>query len=394
MGLPYYLTFSVYNSSTQEVIATNDPFLPALPPTPHRAERYTAKQYFIDGDLNILYYAVRINAPEDCIIQTALNMDTDTAESTISRLPRILVVVTVPLLLLSYIAVFFMTKHTMRSVRAMTDAAKNISSAHLTERLPVTDKGDDFDVLAKTLNDLLSRLQADFERERRFTADVSHELKTPLAVILGHANLLRRWGKSDPDRLEKSLSALIREAHSMEAIIENLLQMTRLENGRVQIHKTPIAVAEFFKQLIDSTQSYAPNVSFTESIGVPTLYTDEALLHQVCTIIISNSVKFAGETAHIELSIRPLLEAERLPDAPASESACIISISDNGPGIAQDILPHIFERFYRGDAAHTRGAGGAGLGLSIAASIMQALGGSIRAENNNEKGACIMLRLP
>ena len=392
--LPYYITFSVYQSGTQEVIATNDPFLPMLPVTPRRAERYTAKQYFIDGDLNILYYAVPVHAGGDYVIQTALNMDSDTSESIISGVPSILAVVTVPLLLLSYIAVFFMTKHTMRSVRAMTDAAKNISGSNLTDRLPVTDRGDDFDVLAKTLNDLLSRLQTDFERERRFTADVSHELKTPLAVILGHANLLRRWGKHEPDRLEKSLSALIREAHSMEAIIENLLQMTRLENGHIRIHKTPVPVAEFFTRLIDSTQSYAPNVSFTESIGVPTLYTDEALLHQVCTIIISNSVKFAGETAHIELSIRPLLEAERLPDAPASESACIISISDNGSGIAQDILPHIFERFYRGDAAHTRGAGGAGLGLSIAASIMQALGGSIRAENNNEKGACIMLQLP
>ena len=392
--LPYYITFSVYQSGSQEVIATNDPFLPILPVTPRRAERYTAKQYFIDGDLNILYYAVPVHAGGDYVIQTALNMDSDTAESIISGVPSILAVVTVPLLLLSYIAVFFMTKHTMRSVRAMTDAAKNISGSNLTDRLPVTDRGDDFDVLAKTLNDLLSRLQTDFERERRFTADVSHELKTPLAVILGHANLLRRWGKHDPDRLEKSLSALIREAHSMEAIIENLLQMTRLENGHIRIHKTPVPVAEFFTRLIDSTQSYAPNVSFTESIGMPNLYTDEALLHQVCTIIISNSVKFAGEYVHIELSIRPLLEAERLPDASASESACIISISDNGPGIAQDILPHIFDRFYRGDAAHTRGAGGAGLGLSIAASIMQALGGSIRAENNNGKGACIMLHLP
>ena len=394
VDLPYYITFSVYKGGTQEAIATNDPFLPALPITPRGAERYTAKQYFIDGDLNILYYAVHIDVPEDYVIQTALNMDTDTAESIIAGLPNILAAVTVPLLILSYIAVFFMTKRTMRSVRAMTDAAQKISGSNLTERLPVTDRGDDFDVLAKTFNDLLSRLQADFERERRFTADVSHELKTPLAVILGHANLLRRWGKHDPDRLEKSLSALIREAHSMEAIIGNLLQMTRLENGRVPLDKTSVAAAEFFNRLIDGTHSYAPYVSFTEHIEVPALYTDEELLYQACTAVISNSVKFAGENAHIELSIRPVLEADSLPDTSAAESACIISISDNGPGFGEDMLPHIFERFYRGDAAHTRGAGGAGLGLSIAASIMYTLGGSIRAENNQGKGACIILQLP
>ena len=125
-----------------------------------------------------------------------------------------------------------------------------------------------------------------------------------------------------------------------------------------------------------------------------TISTDEELLYQVCTIVISNSIKFAGETAHIELAIRPVLKMDSFPDAPAPESACSISITDNGPGIEQEVLPHIFERFYRGDAAHTRGAGGAGLGLSIAASIMQTLGGSMSAENNQDTGACIILRLP
>lgn len=392
--LPYYLTFSVYKSGSQEVIATNDPFLPLLPLTPHGAKRYTAQHYFIDGDLNILYYAELVHAEHDYGIQTALNMDSDTAESIISGLPNILAALTVPLLFVSYIAVFFMTKRTMRSVRTITDAAKKISGSNLTERLPVTGKGDEFDALAKTFNDLLSRLQTDFERERRFTADVSHELKTPLAVILGHANLLRRWGKNDPAQLEKSLSALIREAHSMEAIIKNLLQITRLENGQIQIHKTAIDAAQFFRRLIDSTQSYAPNANFTEHIGMATISTDEELLYQVCTIVISNSIKFAGETAHIELAIRPVLKMDSFPDAPAPESACSISITDNGPGIEQEVLPHIFERFYRGDAAHTRGAGGAGIGLSIAASIMQTLGGSMSAENNQDTGACIILRLP
>ena len=392
--LPYYLTFSVYKSGSQEVIATNDPFLPLLPLTPHGAKRYTAQHYFIDGDLNILYYAELVHAEHDYGIQTALNMDSDTAESIISGLPNILAALTVPLLFVSYIAVFFMTKRTMRSVRTITDAAKKISGSNLTERLPVTGKGDEFDALAKTFNDLLSRLQTDFERERRFTADVSHELKTPLAVILGHANLLRRWGKNDPAQLEKSLSALIREAHSMEAIIKNLLQITRLENGQIQIHKTAIDAAQFFRRLIGSTQSYAPNANFTKHIGMATISTDEELLYQVCTIVISNSIKFAGETAHIELAIRPVLKMDSFPDAPAPESACSISITDNGPGIEQEVLPHIFERFYRGDAAHTRGAGGAGLGLSIAASIMQTLGGSMSAENNQDTGACIILRLP
>ena len=165
--LSYYITFAVYKSGTQEIIATNDPFLPVLPVTAKRAERYTAKNYFIDGDLNILYYAVGFGKGNEYVVQTALNMDSDTAESIVSDVAYILALLSLPLLVITYFAAFFIAKRTMKNVRSMTEAAKNISASKLGERLPVTQKGDDFDELAKTFNDLLSRLQADFERERR-----------------------------------------------------------------------------------------------------------------------------------------------------------------------------------------------------------------------------------
>ena len=382
--LPYYITFTIYESATKAITATNDPFLPALPVTLNRAERYTAKQYFSDGDLNILYYAAPADAVDGYVIQTALNMDTDTAEAILSGLPRMLALIGIPLLFISYGAAFFISDRTMRVVRMMTQAAQKIGVSNLGERLPVTDKGDDFDELAKTFNGLLSRLQTDFARERQFTADVSHELKTPLAVILGHANLLRRWGKDDPDRLEHSLSALIREAHSMQSIIENLLRIARFENGSIAIKPAPLSIPALFERLMDDTQVYAPYVSFDMHIEVQTVHTDAELLHHACTIIISNSVKFAGHHAHLMLSA----------EYDSKSSFYIISIADNGPGIGEAALPHIFERFYREDAAHVRSAGGAGLGLSIVKSIMHALGGSVSAESGEGKGTVIVLQLP
>lgn len=382
--LPYYITFAVYKSGTQEIIATNDPFLPVLPVTAKRAERYTAKNYFIDGDLNILYYAVAFGRGNEYVVQTALNMDSDTAESIVSDVPYILALLSLPLLVITYFAAFFIAKRTMKNVRSMTEAAKNISASKLGERLPVTEKGDDFDELAKTFNDLLSRLQADFERERRFTADVSHELKTPLAVMLGHANLLRRWGKDDPEQLEKSLSALIREVHSMESIVANLLRLSQLENARAEFHASAVDVHALFERLIGDTKAYAPEADFSVQAGVKTVYADEELLYQACTIVISNSIKFAGKKVHIRLS--------------AEESVlrgfCDIAIVDDGPGIESEKLPHIFERFYRGDESHTRSAGGAGLGLSIVKSIMGELGGSARAESTAGEGTLIVLRVP
>lgn len=315
--------------------------------TSKNPERYTAKNYFSDGDLNILYYAQYSDVSGGIIVQTALNMDSDTAESIISDMPYILIAVSFPLLLISYIAAFFISERTMKIVRSMTEAVKKISVSNLGEILPVTDTKDDFDILAKTFNDLLFRLQADFERERKFTADVSHELKTPLAVMLRHANLLRRWGKNNPEQLEKSVSAL-------------------------------------FERLMENTKIYAPAVTFCTKIGVTTVYADRGLLCQACTAIISNSVRFAGKSPHIELSAVQS----------AKPDFCEISIADNGPGIAPESLPHIFDRFFRADEAHTRETGGAGLGLSIVKSIADALGGSVRTQNSAESGAIIVLSIP
>ena len=382
--LPYYITFAVYKSGTQEIIATNDPFLPVLPVTAKRAERYTAKNYFIDGDLNILYYAVAFGRGNEYVVQTALNMDSDTAESIVSDVAYILALLSLPLLVITYFAAFFIAKRTMKNVRSMTEAAKSISTSKLGERLPVTEKGDDFDELAKTFNDLLSRLQADFERERRFTADVSHELKTPLAVMLGHANLLRRWGKDNPEQLEKSLSALIREVHSMESIVANLLRLSQLENARAEFHASAVDVHALFERLIGDTKAYAPEADFSVQAGVKTVYADEELLYQACTIVISNSIKFAGKKVHIRLSA----------EQSVLSGFCDIAIVDDGPGIESEKLPHIFERFYRSDESHTRSAGGAGLGLSIVKSIMGALGGSARAESTAGEGTLIVLRVP
>jgi len=120
-------------------------------------------------------------------------------------------------------------------------------------------------------------------------------LKTPIAVMLGHANLLRRWGKNDPAQLEKSLSSLIREAHSMEAIVGNLLEISRFENGRITLHAKLIDIPSLFEHLAENTKAYAPEASFEKHIGVQKVYADEELLYEACTIVISNSIKFAGK---------------------------------------------------------------------------------------------------
>ena len=138
-----------------------------------------------------------------------------------------------------------------------------------------------------------------------------------------------------------------------------------------------------FRRLSEEVKSYSPNSELTFSCGEISLFTDEEMLHQVLTVLISNSVKFADKKCIVEL------RAEK-----SSDGKIIIEEEDNGPGLKEKDLPHIFQRFYRGDESHTRKVGGSGLGLSIAQTLVTALGGTISAKNASTYGAVFTIALP
>lgn len=383
--LPYYLTYIVYNEE-EEFIEGNDPYLPHLPVTPSKPRSYFEKNFYLDGDLNILYFAKKARIQNEVLtIMVATNLDTDSSSKFKTEIPKAILLGIMPLLLICFIVSIFMTRRTMSPVVKMTDSANKISSTNLDTLLPVSKKGNELDELAETFNDLFTRLKNDFDRERQFTSDVSHELKTPVAVILGQANLLRRWGKDDPAQLEKSLGTIINETKSMEAIINNLLQMSRLESGRVQPQITTVDVKDLFDRLKDETLSVKPETIINYDQTINTMVPgDIELLHQVFTVIVSNSLKFAPSPATLTFSCKQ------------NNSTTIIELEDNGQGFGEENIPHVFERFYRGDAAHTRSAGGSGLGLSIAKTIIESMNGKISAHNatHTPSGAMVRIELP
>jgi signal transduction histidine kinase len=432
-NVPYYLTFTVYNPQSKKIIATNDPFIPVLPVTGGKTKRWTQEEYYTDGDLNLLYCAKIVNPNISLAVQTAINMDQDTAGQLLSYLPRTLAFFFLPLLVLSYAAAFLIARQTLKPVSRITKSAQNISSANLDATLPVTKRGDELDMLAFTFNSLFAKLKIDFDRERSFTGNVSHELKTPIGVILGHANLIRRWGRNDPAQMEESLGALISEAHSMENVVANLLQLSRLESGTVKPKSTRVELAPLFARLEKDTHCWASDALFELKLpdmqcddaqvrgktrcitdtcetgaDVICVLSDEELLYQVFTIIVSNSIKFSPHPAQLKIAVEVITNSARQNkcaiSALHSGSAVRITFTDNGSGIAPDVLPHVFERFYRGDESHNRKNGGAGLGLSIAKEIMSVMDGVIEASslgnessadgNGAEHGAVIALTLP
>ncbi len=382
--LPYYHTYIAYDVDSEEILATNDPFLPLLKETGGKAVHHFEKDYFYDGDLDILYYAAahKING-KNVVIGVSENIENDTFTRLFPQLPSALLLMALPVLLISFLFSLLLTKNTIKPVVKITKAAKTMGTENLDGQLPLTGRGDEIDQLSLTFNDLFARIKADFDRERQFSSDVSHELNTPLTVISGQAGLLLRWGKDNPEQLEKSLNAIKDEAKSMNAIIENLLQISRIESGRIKPQLCEVDVGSLFARVESEFAAVAEEAKFeVDCQETLTLETDPEMLHQILTVLVSNSVKFAGGKCTVRMS------------AVAGEDGRImICESDDGPGISEEALPHVFERFYRGDEAHTRSAGGSGLGLAIAKTLCDALGAEITAANVEPHGALFTLTL-
>ena len=375
--LPYYITYLIYDSDDFKILATNDPFLPFLEDSHGKAKRYFAKDYFFDGDLNIIYYAQAHTNPQkhNIVISTARNMDDNFNEMMLEILPTALLLMSIPILAFSFLISLLITKNTIRPVKRITKAAQSVTIENLSDLLPISGYDDEIDELSKTFNSLFLRLKRDFDRERQFSSDVSHELNTPLTVISGQTGLLLRWGKNDPVQLEKSLNAIKTEAKTMQSIIANLLQISRIESGRIKPQILDVSIENLFSWLVEEFKAISPKVKIFCESNELSLRTDSEMLHQILTVLVSNSVKYAGEDCNIKL------RAEKKFDH------IIIEEIDDGPGFSSEALPHIFERFYRADESHSRKIAGSGLGLSIALTLCNALGVKIKARNMIPHGA-------
>lgn len=379
--VPYFMTYIIYDTESKNLLATNDPFLPLLKDSGGKALKYFEKDYFFDGDLNILYFAkTHIDEYGEFVVAVAQNMDHNPNDDIFRKLPLALLCLSLPILILSYFISFFITKRTIKPVMKITKAAQSITLENLSDLLPLSGYNDEIDELSKTFNALFLQLKRDFDRERQFSSDVSHELNTPLTVISGQTGLLLRWGKNDPKQLEKSLNAIKTEAATMHAIIENLLQISRIESGRIKPNIAKVELKPLFSWLVEEFSAVAPKMKIDAICDNISLSTDSEMLHQILTVLISNSVKYAGDDCHVTLK------------AFSKKGNVIIEQSDDGPGFSKESLPHIFERFYRADEAHSRKVSGSGLGLAIAQTLCTSLNAKISARNIEPHGACFMIQ--
>lgn len=312
-----------------------------------------------------------------------ITKDFEDIGSKTGALAEILIMTIVFGTLISFFSGSFLSKRLLRPIQEITMAAKEITSKSLNKRISTNGADDELKDLADTFNSMIERLEKDFEKQRRFVSDASHELRTPISVIHGHVNLLNRWGKNDEVQLNRSLATLKSETDNMNKLIENLLLLSRGDNNVFATKKEEILLKPLLKEIVDETLLSHNETSISyiceDSLKINADYN---LLKQVLRILIDNSIKYSTTSEEITI------------EAKQNGSETLVSVMDKGIGIPSESLPYIFDRFYRVDESRTKSTGGTGLGLSIAKQIIEAHGGKISVQSELGKGTNVTFTIP
>jgi two-component system, OmpR family, sensor kinase len=291
-------------------------------------------------------------------------------------------------LLLASMGGYFLARKSLAPIADMAAQARSMSAANLNSRLPVTNERDELGQLAQTFNQLLQRLEASFEQQRRFMADASHELRTPVAILRGEAEVTLSKAERSPEEYRQTLSTLREESQRLAHIIEDLFTLARADAGQYPLTMREAYLDEIASGALQRARSLAlaKNITLVPAIesDLP-ICADEALLGRMLLNLLDNAIKYSPDGSTVTLTCR------------REGSSCVLSVSDNGPGIAIEMQPRIFERFFRGDKARSRGegeTGGAGLGLSIARWIAEAHQGQLTLTRCDGSGSTFTAIFP
>ena len=237
--------------------------------------------------------------------------------------------------------------------------------------------------LASTLNDSFDRLQQAVEKQSRFTADASHELRTPVSVVLTvpEQTLAR---ERDGDEYRESLAAVLRAARRMKNIVDGLLVLTRADSGQVALDRVDLDVGRVVEETIELLGPLAKEhgVALEQAGPHVEIQGDRERLREVFTNLIANGIRYNRADGQVRIEL-----AEKNGNVD-------VSVRDTGIGIPAQHLPHLFDRFYRVDPARSRKAGGSGLGLAISRWVVESHGGSITVESTEGEGTTFTVSLP
>ncbi|MSU57282.1 MAG: HAMP domain-containing histidine kinase [Pedosphaera sp.] len=290
----------------------------------------------------------------------------------------------IPAALLALAGGWFLMRRALTPVAALTAAAGQVNESNLRRQLPRSGNGDELDRLTEVFNAMTARLDGSFQRVREFTLHASHELKTPLTIMHGELETELRDEKLAAAQREQRVSQLD-EVQRLSKIVDGLTLLTKADAGQVQLVAEPVRLDEVVRETFADAQILAEprgvKVELTACEEL-TVRGDRHRLRQLLLNLADNAIKYNAPRGDVKLALRHAGDAAEF------------TIANTGAGIPPELLPKVFDRFFRGDASHNAEVDGCGLGLSIAQWIVSAHGGSIRIASAPAISTIVTVRLP
>jgi heavy metal sensor kinase len=356
---------------------------------PHGADNPAMKDGISFATTNLDYLQYRIATRKVDVsgqtYQVRAAVPTEPFDQALDRF-RLILKETLPfLVILASLAGYWLSGRALAPVNAIIETARGVGVQNLSSRLAVPRANDELRRLSETLNAMLGRLEASVKRLTQFTADASHDLRTPIALIRTSAELSLRRPRTE-DEYRETLARILATSEETTHLIENLLTLARADAGASGLHFENIDLLPRLEKISEEAGILAAGkgieVTSEFAVGPIRVSADPAAIERLLLIVVENAVKYTPHGGKIAIALSNGAGSAR------------IEIRDSGIGISDKDLPHIFERFYRADQVRSREPGGSGLGLAIARWIVDLHGGLIEAESKLGGGSVFRISLP
>ena len=368
-----------------QVLAANGPLPPreleAITRAAPAQESVVARKDWGRSGTNAAVHRLVVDG-RDYVVVTAQSLDVVAADL---RVLREVLFFAVPLLVaLAGIGGYLLASRSLAPLGWMSEQARRITGENLESRLQIGDAAAELQVLASSFNELLSRLDQTFASMRRFVADASHELRTPISVIRGEADVALSQERR-PAEYRESLGIILDESRRLSRLVDDLLNLARADAGHVTLQLQEFYFNDLLAECCRSVQALAAarriELSFECAGDVP-FHGDEELLRRLVVNLLDNAIRYTPQGGKVNVALR------------AGGSELRIEVSDTGAGISPEEAPHVFERFYRADTSRSRQEGGFGLGLAIVKWIAESHKGGVDLTSRPGKGSTFTVRLP
>jgi len=380
---------ATFSGATLPGASVPAPKLPGTvkPPTLNRS-REAVRYFTVGGAHGGPEYRVRASIAQDDEAMLLVASSLRDVNSTLHRLLAIELVVTA--LVLAAIAGLglWLVRLGLRPLDAIGETASAIAAGDLSRRVERAEERTEVGRLGLALNSMLARIESSFRAQeaserklRRFVADASHELRTPLSAVRAYSELYDRGAAERPDDLERSMQGISRESERMSVLVEDLLLLARLDDGR-PLEREPVELDEVVGEAVETAQAVDPERAIELHAEPATVLGDRVRLRQIVDNLLANVRAHTPAGTPASVSVR------------RKNGSAEIAVTDAGPGLDEEHLEHLFERFYRADASRSRASGGVGLGLAIVAAVAEAHGGTASASSRPGEGTTVAIALP